>query len=142
MSIKFFYDQIRYRIHRTTEIKKFLEKVIGEENKEPGDLLIIFTSDKAVREINRRFLEHDYNTDVISFDYSSEKIVNGEIYISIDAVRRNALDYGITLREELLRVMVHGVLHLCGYRDGNKNDSDIMFERQENRLKEFGKGRR
>ncbi len=76
---------------------------------------------KAVRNINRRFLEHDYNTDVISFDYSSGKIVNGEIYISIDTVRRNALDYKVTVGEELLRVMIHGVLHLCGYRDGNKD---------------------
>lgn len=139
MSINFFYDQIRYRIHKTTEIKKFLGKVIAEENMKPGDLLFIFTSDKIVRDINKKFLEHDYDTDVISFDYSSGRIVNGEIYISIDAVRRNALNYRVTLSEELLRVMIHGVLHLCGYRDGNKITRDIMFERQENRLKEFRK---
>ena len=139
MSIRIFYDQIRYRIQKTTEIKKFLGKVIAEENMKPGDLLFIFTSDKIVRDINKRFLKHDYNTDVISFDYSSGTIVNGEIYISIDAVRRNAMNFRVTLSEELLRVMIHGVLHLCGYRDGNKNTRDIMFERQERRLKEFGK---
>jgi probable rRNA maturation factor len=139
LNIKFFYDQIEYRIHRTAEIKKFVGKVITEENKTPGDLLFIFTSDEIVRNINRKFLEHDYNTDVISFDYSSGKIVNGEIYISIDSVKRNALKYSVTISEELLRVIIHGVLHLCGYNDGNKNDRDFMFERQENRLKEFRK---
>ena len=139
MNIRIFYDQIRYRIHKATEIKKFLGKVIADENKKPGDLFFIFTSDETVSDINKRFLEHDYNTDVISFDYSSGKIINGEIYISIDSVRRNALNYRVTLSEELLRVMIHGVLHLCGYRDGNKIDQDIMFERQESILKEFGK---
>jgi rRNA maturation RNase YbeY len=139
LNIRFFYDQIKYRIHKTAEIKKFLGKVITDENKTPGDLLFIFTGDKIIRDLNRRFLEHDYNTDVISFDYSSGKIVNGEIYISIDTVRRNALEYKVTVAEELLRVMIHGVLHLCGYRDGNKVERDLMFERQEKSLKEFEK---
>jgi len=139
LNIRFVYDQIKYRIHKTEEIRKFLGKVITEENKTPGDLLFIFTNDDSVRNINKRFLEHDYNTDVISFDYSSGKIVNGEIYISIDTVRRNALEYKVTVAEELLRVMIHGVLHLCGYRDGNKVERDLMFERQEKSLKEFGK---
>ena len=139
MNIKFFYDHIKYRIHKTTEIKEFLGKVITGENRTPGDLLFIFTCDEIVRDINRKFLEHDYNTDVISFDYSSGEIVNGEIYVSIDSVKRNALIYGVTISEELLRVMIHGILHLCGYRDGNKSDRDFMFDKQENRLKEFGK---
>lgn len=139
MSIRIYYDQIRYRIHKTSEIKKFLGKVIMEENKEPGDLIFIITSDKVVRDINKRYLEHDYDTDVISFDYSAGKVANGEIYISIDTVRRNAFDYKVALREELVRVMIHGILHICGYRDGNKRDRDIMFERQESSLKEFGK---
>ena len=139
MNIKFFYDQIKYRIHKTAEIKKFVGKVITEENKTPGDLLFIFTDDEIVRDINRKFLEHDYNTDVISFDYSSGEIVNGEIYISIDSVKRNALKYRVTISEELLRVIIHGVLHLCGYNDENKNDRGAMFERQENQLKEFRK---
>jgi rRNA maturation RNase YbeY len=139
LNIRFVYDQIKYRIHKAEEIRKFLGKVITEENKTPGDLLFIFTNDDSVRNINKRFLEHDYNTDVISFDYSSGKIVNGEIYISIDTVRRNALEYRVTVAEELLRVMIHGVLHLCGYRDGNKVERDLMFERQEKSLKEFGK---
>ena len=139
MNIKFFYDQIKYRIHKTAEIKEFVGKVITEENKTPGDLLFIFTDDEIVRDINRKFLEHDYNTDVISFDYSSGEIVNGEIYISIDSVKRNALKYRVKISEELLRVIIHGVLHLCGYNDENKNDRGAMFERQENQLKEFRK---
>ena len=140
MSIRFFNDNTKYRIRNKAVIRKFLGKVITEENKTPGDLIFILASDKTVRDINKKFLEHDYNTDVISFDYSSETAVNGEIYISIDTVKRNGTLYKTGFKEELLRVMVHGVLHLCGYRDVNKTERDIMFERQEQVLKQFEGG--
>ncbi|HBZ20755.1 MAG TPA: rRNA maturation RNase YbeY [Bacteroidales bacterium] len=137
MSIKIYYDNIKYRIHKTAEIKKFLEKVITDENKKPGDLVFILTGDKSLLKINRQFLNHDYFTDVISFDYSEEVTVNGEIYISIDTIRRNAGRYKTEIEKELLRVMIHGVLHLCGYRDDSSKERRKMFRRQEMRLKEF-----
>ena len=140
MSIRFFNDNTKYSIQNKAVIRKFLDKVITDENKTPGDLIFILASDKTVRDINKKFLEHDYNTDVISFDYSSETAVNGEIYISIDTVKRNGTLYKTGFKEELLRVMVHGVLHLCGYRDVNKTERDIMFERQEQVLKQFEGG--
>lgn len=137
MSIKIYYDNIKYRIHKTAEIKRFLEKVITDENKKPGDLVFILTGDKSLLKINRQFLNHDYFTDVISFDYSEEVTVNGEIYISIDTIRRNAGRYKTEIEKELLRVMIHGVLHLCGYRDDSSKERRKMFRRQEMRLKEF-----
>jgi probable rRNA maturation factor len=137
LSIKIYYDNIKYRIHKTAEIKKFLEKVITDENKKPGDLVFILTGDKSLLKINRQFLNHDYFTDVISFDYSEEVTVNGEIYISIDTIRRNAGRYKTEIEKELLRVMIHGVLHLCGYRDDSSKERRKMFRRQEMRLKEF-----
>lgn len=139
MSIKIYYDQIKYRIHKAKEIKRFLEKVITDENKTPGDLVFIITSDESLVEINRKFLKHDYYTDVITFDYSAEGTVNGEIYMSIDTIRRNALSYKSGINEELFRVMIHGILHLCGYRDERKEERKKMFSRQEEKLKEFDK---
>ena len=137
MSIKIHYDKIKFRIHRTTEIKRFLEKVITEENKKPGDLVLILTDDKSLVEINRQFLKHDYFTDVISFDYSVGGTVNGEIYMSIDTIRRNAERFKSGIKEEMVRVMIHGVLHLCGYRDEGKEERKKMFRRQEMNVKEF-----
>ncbi len=137
MSVKIHYDQIKYRIHKTSEIKGFLEKVITDENKTPGDLVFILTNDETLMEINRKFLKHDYYTDVITFDYSTEGAVNGEIYMSIDTIRNNALSYQSGFKEELFRVMIHGVLHLCGYRDKGKEERKRMFSRQEKKLKEF-----
>ena len=139
MSIKIYYDQIKYRIHKTAEIKRFLEKVITDENKTPGDLVFILTNDETLVEINRSFLKHDYFTDVITFDYSAERKVDGEIYMSIDTIRRNALSYKSGIKEELFRVMIHGILHLCGYRDERKKDRKEMFNRQEKKLREFKK---
>lgn len=139
MSIKIYYDKIKFRIRRTGEIKKFLEKVITDEKKSPGDLKFIFTNDETEIEINRKFLRHDFYTDIISFDYSSGNFINGEIYISVDTLRKNASKYNVSINEEVLRLMIHGVLHLCGYRDNSSQQKDIMFGRQEKILKKFTK---
>lgn len=137
MSIKIYYDKIKFRIHRSGEIKKFLEKVITEEKRIPGDLKFIFTDDVSLQDINREFLKHKYYTDIISFDYSARNVVNGELYISAEAFRRNAIIYKSGIKEELLRVMIHGILHLCGYDDNNSRNRDLMFSLQEKKLKEF-----
>jgi probable rRNA maturation factor len=137
LSIKVYYDKIKLRVNRSGEIKKFLEKVIREEKRIPGDLNFIFTNDKKLIDINREFLDHDYYTDVITFNYSEGIIINGEIYVSADTIRRNASHYNVSVKEELLRVMIHGVLHLCGYRDESKENREIMIKRQEEKLKEF-----
>ena len=137
MSIKIYYDKVKFRIHKTGEIKKFLEKVISDERKTTGDLKFIFTNDETELDINRKFLGHDYYTDIISFDYSAGNVVDGEIYISIDALKRNASKYNVSTYEEVVRVMIHGILHLCGYRDEDKQRKDNMFGRQEKLLTEF-----
>jgi rRNA maturation RNase YbeY len=137
LSIKIYHDKLKFRIHKTGEIKKFLEKVISDERKTTGDLKFIFTNDEIELDINRKFLGHDYYTDIISFDYSAGNVVDGEIYISIDALKRNASKYNVSTYEEVVRVMIHGILHLCGYRDDNKQRKDNMFGRQEKLLTEF-----
>ncbi len=131
MSIKIYYDQIKFRIRKLKEINRFLDKVIRDEGRVPGDLLFILSDDESVLNINREFLKHDSYTDVIAFDDSVGEIVSGEIYISIDTVRKNAREYGCSIREETVRVMIHGLLHLCGYDDIHEKDRKIMLMKQE-----------
>ena len=130
MSIRIYYDQIKFRIRNLKEVKRFLDKVIRDEERVPGDLLFILSDDESVLNINREFLKHDSYTDVIAFDNSVGEVVNGEIYISIDTVRKNAREYGCSM-EETVRVMIHGLLHLCGYDDIQEKDRKIMLMKQE-----------
>jgi rRNA maturation RNase YbeY len=137
LKIRIYYDNIKYRIRRTGELKKFLEKVITGENSIPGDLIFILTGDESMLEMNRKFLNHDYHTDVICFDWSEAGRINGEIYLGFETICRNASLYGTGVREELIRVMIHGTLHLCGYNDEYSADREKMFGRQEKLLGEY-----
>ncbi len=112
-----YYEGINYRPVGLRKIYKVLEKVIRKENKKPGDLCFIFTSDDLLLGLNKEFLNHDYYTDVIAFSYNEYNTVSGDIYISVDRVKENARDYKVSLNKEIARVMIHGVLHLCGYND-------------------------
>ena len=126
MEIKIFYNEVKYRIRNVKKIKELVVKVIRNEGKIPGDLNFILTNDLNIREINREFLKHDNFTDVIAFDYGTGEIVNGEIYISEDTVKENAINYKVSFKEEMLRVIVHGTLHLCGYRDKTPEEKEKM----------------
>jgi rRNA maturation RNase YbeY len=117
---KIYYRNVKFRLGKTKDIKNWIVQVIRSEGKRTGDLSFFFLPDKDLREINSEFLEHDYNTDVIAFDYGSEGTVSGEIYMSIETIRRNSTVYGTRIKEEILRVMVHGTLHLIGYDDSDE----------------------
>ncbi len=126
MNIEIFYDGISYRLRSKKKVIKIVEKVIRSEHKVPGDLNFIITNDSNLLEINKEFLNHNYFTDVIAFGNNVHNIVGGEVYISLDTVRRNSANYKVSLSEELLRVIIHGTLHLCGYEDDDKRKKDIM----------------
>lgn len=131
MRINLFYDDVKYRLRNVRKVKNLIIKVIRNENMIPGDLNFIITDDRNIREINREFLKRDTFTDVIAFDYGEENNVNGEVYISIDTVKTNAHNYKVSFRSELLRVIIHGTLHLCGYRDKEQHEKLVMYSMEE-----------
>ncbi len=126
MSIRIYYDNTSFRYKGWKNLVQLLNKVIAKEGKISGDLSVIITNDENLKKINVQFLEHDYYTDVITFNYNSGSVVNGEIYVSLDTVRNNAVNYDVSLKNELTRVIIHGVLHLSGYNDKTGNEKDAM----------------
>lgn len=137
MSTKIFYDNTNFRLSGWRKAKVIIDEVIRSEFKVSGDLIFIITNDEMVREINVKFLNHDYNTDVIAFNYNKGNVVNGEIYISIETVQRNSLEYNVHLKEEVLRVIIHGVLHLLKFDDKTEMEKEKMHRMEDFWLGKF-----
>ena len=113
------------------KLTNWILDAIKKEGYKIGDINYIFCTDEYLHKLNVEFLNHDTLTDIISFDYTVGKIIQGDIYISIDRVRDNAIDYGVDFKDELLRVMIHGVLHFCGYKDKTPDESKVMRAKEE-----------
>lgn len=111
-----------------SKMEAWFREVVSRETKTLGDICLIFCSDNYLLEINQQHLNHDYFTDIVTFDYTVDEEVSGDLFISVDRIRENALDFGVSFEEELHRVCIHGVLHLCGYKD--KSESDELLMRQ------------
>ena len=115
----------------------WISKVISSENKNEGDINYIFCDDNYLVEINQQYLDHDTLTDIISFDYSIGNELHGDIFVSVERVRDNAADFNVLFEEELKRVLVHGVLHYCGYKDKSEEDEKLMRQKEEEKMKMF-----
>lgn len=132
--IKYFSEDTRFVFKGRRDNNEWIKDVITSESvKEKfraGDINIIFCSDDYLLDLNKKFLSHDFYTDIITFDNCTDKIISGDLFISIDRVRENSNTYSSSFEEELHRVIVHGVLHLLGYKDKTKAQSKIMREKE------------
>ena len=115
--IHFSTDQVEMPALNQTKIQRWIRAVAADYGFSVGEIHYIFCSDEKELEVNRTFLQHEYYTDVITFDYSTEDVINGDIFISLDTVRSNAEEVGADFKEELMRIIIHGVLHLTGQAD-------------------------
>lgn len=115
----------------------WLEKISASEGKTLEDLSYVFCDDAYLLKINQDYLDHDTYTDIISFDYSMGNSLLGEIYISTERVKENAEDFEVDFEEELLRVLAHGILHLCGYKDKSEEEAKIMRQKEDEKIAMF-----
>lgn len=129
--ISYFTEDTDFRFKGRALNNRWLRMVAESEIKRVGDLSIIFCSDNYILDVNMRYLQHDYFTDIITFDYCEGNRLSGDLFISVDSVRENALFYGTEFSDELNRVMVHGLLHLIGYDDHTEEDQKTMREKED-----------
>jgi probable rRNA maturation factor len=118
-------------------ISAWMTEVIESENKKEGEINYIFCDDKYLHKINLEYLNHDNLTDIISFDYTMGNQISGDIFISVERVKDNAKDFKVSFETELRRVMAHGVLHYCGYKDKGDEDERLMRAKEEEKLAMF-----
>jgi len=140
MKVKFFFTDKNVTLTDRTRLKNFIASIFKRENRSVFSLTYVFCSDEYLLDINKQFLQHDYYTDIITFDLSATKdVIEGEVYISIDRVRDNANQLSTSIKNELHRVIFHGVLHLCGYKDKKPADERIMRAAEDKYLKLYFK---
>lgn len=140
-SIEFFFEDVQaVQIHEKI-LLLHLNSLIKNELKEIGDLTVIFCSDKYLLEMNKEYLDHDYYTDIITFDYVEGETISGDLFISMDRVKENAGKFGISTLKELYRVVFHGTLHLVGYNDKTDEEQKVMREKENYYLSEVDFGR-
>ncbi|MBM3411903.1 MAG: rRNA maturation RNase YbeY [Bacteroidetes bacterium] len=134
----FFFPSASIDLGNRSALKKFIENLFKSENKEIGLVNYIFCNNRTIRNINRQYLKHNYATDIITFDLSDSKLITADIYISVDQVRDNAKSLGLSIKSEILRVVFHGALHLCGYRDKKSSDIQKMRGKEDLYLGKYG----
>ena len=121
-----FFSETTFNLQNPEKVASWISVIISNENHEEGELSYIFCDDEYLHKLNVEFLKHDTLTDIISFDNSLGNQINGDIFISVERVKENAIKFNTTFENELHRVIIHGVLHYCGYRDKTKKDADLM----------------
>ena len=135
--ISFYNQSISFKLKEKTKLKQWIKTVTEKEKHKLGNINYIFCTDDELLEINIKHLNHKTLTDIITFDYTEGKTINSDIFISVERVAENATKFQVTFEEELHRVMIHGILHLCGYKDKTKADAELMRKKENASLKLF-----
>lgn len=135
--IEFTYQTPNFEIKEEDKYQRWIKKIIESEGKQEGDINYIFCDDEYLHKINVEYLKHDTLTDIITFDYTQENILSSDIFISVERIRENAVEFGVRVEDELHRVMSHGILHLCGFKDKTEQDSKTMREKEEEKMNMF-----
>ncbi|AQG81375.1 rRNA maturation RNase YbeY [Spirosoma montaniterrae] len=130
--IRFFNEDVDYKLPQKQATRQWLKRQANAEGYAVGELNYIFCSDDYLLQVNRDHLQHDYYTDIITFDNSeTERLIEGDIFISVDRVADNALHLGVSAEQEMRRVLAHGLLHLCGYGDKTDDEADVMRDKED-----------
>ena len=132
-----FYFENDFSLNDHDSYEEWLKKVISSEEKELEEVSYIFCDDQYLLEINQKYLNHDTYTDIISFDSCIGNILQGDIFISTERVSENSTEYGVEFQEELRRVMAHGILHFCGYKDKSEEEQSLMRQKEEEKMQMF-----
>lgn len=132
MAISYFTEGVKAPDIKKRTVNAWIKAVAKSYGKRAGDISYIFCSDEKILEVNRQYLQHDYYTDIITFDYTSGDVISGDLFISLDTVRTNAEKFNTLYMEELHRTIIHGILHLCGINDKGPGEREIM-EANENK---------
>lgn len=134
--ISFNYE-LDFTLEQEDVYASWIENIIVSENKILGEISYIFCDDDFLHNINMQYLNHDTLTDIISFDYTEGDVISGDIFISVERVEDNANDFNVSFDEELKRVLAHGILHYCGYKDKSDSDALLMRSKEEEKIKMF-----
>ncbi|MDR2409175.1 MAG: rRNA maturation RNase YbeY [Bacteroidales bacterium] len=137
IDICFYNEDVNYVLVSKQKIRSWLSQVIEQEQKELGRVSYIFCSDNYLLTMNRQYLKASYFTDVITFDYTEGRVISGDVFISVDRVKENAKFYQQRYFQEMLRVILHGILHLCGYKDKTAQEIKQMREKEDYYLQKF-----
>ena len=129
--VSYFFEETDFLFKGRVKNNKWLKLVAESEIRKLGEINIIFCSDNYILDINQRFLSHDYFTDIITFDYCEGDKLSGDLFISVDSIKENSIQYGTEFNDELNRVMVHGILHLIGYDDHTKAQQKQMRQKED-----------
>ena len=134
MAVFFYAEDVKIPSFPKLKVKRWFQQVIRSKGFKAGDISIIFCSDEHLLTLNKQYLQHDYYTDIITFDYTCDKIINGDLFISIDRIAENAKSENVIFEIELRRVMIHGILHLMGFKDKSSSEALEMRKREEESL--------
>ena len=135
--IQYIAEDIKFPSLEKLKINRWIKETATGYGFKTGDIAYIFCSDERILEINKQYLNHDYYTDIITFDFSDGSIISGDIFISLDTVKSNAVEFKVSFEQELKRILIHGILHLCGQNDNTPELRLQMIEKENLALKKY-----